>query len=33
MCERPNNSIYKFEGYAENVIGNHMDKVSLNADY
>jgi phospholipid-transporting ATPase len=33
LCERPNNAIYKFEGYAEGVVTKHQEKISLNNDY
>lgn len=33
LCERPNNAIYKFEGYAEGVVASHQEKISLNNDF
>jgi phospholipid-transporting ATPase len=33
LCERPNNAIYKFEGFAEGVVSNYLEKISLNNDY
>jgi len=33
LCERPNNAIYKFEGYAEGVVTSHQEKISLNNDF
>lgn len=31
LCERPNSSIYKYEGYLQ--LSQEREKISLNADY